>query len=653
MFAIVVSTGLTVGLSVVLALAAVVLLAWSFRKAGLFSLPRAALLAVVTGSALALCFNWMVVDHFGSRMPIWDEWDGEAWHLYRAFLQGKLMLADLFAAHNEHRIFTTRLSHLMLFIVNGHWDPKLLMGCGACLHVLLMLLLGLVLWRAVGKVRPVAFSALMFVIAAIPFGSFNLLSGFQTQFYFLRLFSVILIIALAEASGTGIAVAAAAGVVALLSLGSGILAPMACLPVLLLSGLFAGKEGNARKVHWQAAACCLLLIGVGVPLMTSVPAHEALKAHSAGTFLSTFGFCTSWPFPVKWMGFFIWLPWLADACRTLVRRKALAAPDRLVLMLGIWVLLQCAAVAYSRSRDGIAPDSRYLDAIILGLPVNLASLTRLSLTSGWPRVLDMGWVAALFATLCVPATGKAWEECAKRARNSAFQSECVHRFLAGDKLALHDQYPDHVPYPDIGGLEMYLSDPDMLALLPPPWSPVALTLEGQPDRVRGFAISQVDPMGKPSPRMPVVTNLDASHEKVRRQWRSVTYDAPDSHWLLWEVSGYPNLRGDIELSRSKSQQIKISLPMNSGGEWRQVATRAPRWPWRIDLTQNSGDQWIALRGPWKIGGGTALFVWICLHLEGIISGCILILLFQAMWMLDKTTLLRGNKPVETGSISTP
>ena len=69
-----------------------------------------------------------MIYRFGSPTPFWDQWDAEGAVLYPKFLDGTLHVADLIAAHNEHRIFVTRLWSLLLLELGGYWDPMLQMA---------------------------------------------------------------------------------------------------------------------------------------------------------------------------------------------------------------------------------------------------------------------------------------------------------------------------------------------------------------------------------------------------------------------------------------------------------------------------------------------------------------------------------------------
>ena len=83
-----------------------------------WALPYVAFASIVLGIKL------LVIHHFGNATPFGDQWDAEADHLYRPWMDGSLHWHDLSIPHNERRIFTTRISALLLFELNGQvWIP--------------------------------------------------------------------------------------------------------------------------------------------------------------------------------------------------------------------------------------------------------------------------------------------------------------------------------------------------------------------------------------------------------------------------------------------------------------------------------------------------------------------------------------------------
>ena len=145
----------------------------------------AALVLVVLGTKL------IFIQTFGSAVPYWDQWDAEADHLYKAYLNSSLSLATLIASHNEHRILATRIYSLALFELDGGWDPILQMIANAALHMGVIVLLVITFQRVLRWVSFLPFLLFSILVFALPIGWVNLLFGFQSPFYFLLMFSLV------------------------------------------------------------------------------------------------------------------------------------------------------------------------------------------------------------------------------------------------------------------------------------------------------------------------------------------------------------------------------------------------------------------------------------------------------------------------------
>ena len=134
----------------------------------------------------------LIISLYGNATPFWDQWDSEADLLYRPWLEGIYQWSNLWAPHNEHRIFTTRVIALLLLELNGRvWNPILQMYFNVFLHLAAIFTLLILLARCCSSVLQkhilTVFTGFIF---AIPFGWENLLSGFNSQVYFLHLFSI-------------------------------------------------------------------------------------------------------------------------------------------------------------------------------------------------------------------------------------------------------------------------------------------------------------------------------------------------------------------------------------------------------------------------------------------------------------------------------
>src|SRR6476646_8168159 len=143
------------------------------------------------GSFSSILFGvqiWLI-SYNGNATPFWDQWDAEANGVYRAYLNHTLTFRQVLNPHNEHRIFTTRLLALLLIKVNHIWNPLLQMIVNAGLHVVAILSIIYLLVRVIGQNSLVPLLAFSLILFGIPYGWENTLAGFQSQMYFVLLFS--------------------------------------------------------------------------------------------------------------------------------------------------------------------------------------------------------------------------------------------------------------------------------------------------------------------------------------------------------------------------------------------------------------------------------------------------------------------------------
>src|SRR5580704_8303524 len=76
---------------------------------------------------IGLGAKFLLILKSNGPLPYYDQWDGEAIDLYVPYYEHALSFMDLFKAHNEHRIFFTRVYDLILLLLNGQWDSQLQM----------------------------------------------------------------------------------------------------------------------------------------------------------------------------------------------------------------------------------------------------------------------------------------------------------------------------------------------------------------------------------------------------------------------------------------------------------------------------------------------------------------------------------------------
>ncbi|MDB5582211.1 MAG: hypothetical protein JWR80_7387 [Bradyrhizobium sp.] len=428
------------------------------------TLVIASLALIVFGAKL------LFVRTFGSALPYWDQWDAEADSLYKAYLNSNLTWSALFAPHNEHRILLTRLLSLLLFELDGGWDPILQMMVNAGLHVVAIVLIVLALQRIL---RPdqltalVAFTALLFVL---PIGWENLLAGFQSQFYLLLIFSILALGGFAAASAFSIRwwVSAACAVAAFFSMASGALIGAAALGIAVLQLLLGVRQGSRE---YTGAAVLAALSAVMIAYVPHINGHDGLKARDLGELATALLACLEYPRPGSLTALFINMPLLAYACFVLATRPPRTSPHWVILSIIVWWFGQILSLSYGRA---VAPNSsRYLDITIVAMPVNFAILlffaTRV-LSLDKQRLLFLvtaGWLGMTFSSLILDMVRITYPNVIEKAAQSREQESNVAAYLkTGDLAVLQNKAMLAIPYPVPERLALLLSDPTVRFALP-------------------------------------------------------------------------------------------------------------------------------------------------------------------------------------------
>jgi hypothetical protein len=422
---------------------------------------------------------WLVA-RAGTDVPFQDQWDVEGRLLYPAWREGTLRTADLLGAHNEHRIVWTRLLDLALFSLDGQWDPLVQLAAGAVVRAAGAAVLAWALgqgWRATG--RWLAASGV--AVAFLPHLAWmNALWGFQSQVYFVLLFSLLALVWLGsrEPSRPRQIAGLAAGGAALVAMGAGGLVPVALL------GLFALRMLEQRRlaaVGWREGGPVLLLLAAAWALRVEVPEHAALRAATTGEFFNAFGRALAWPHVWQpWAAFGLNLPlvWLVGA-RLAARRRAGAGED-FVVALGGWGVVMAGAMAWTRGGgDEFAAGvpSRYVDFLVLvpvanawcavALAREVAVRWRASarlLAVAWGVFVLAGWLGLSAQMLRGVILPRIHDRDAPVRLVRAFQ-------MTGDAAVFAGQPRLLVPHPNPESVRTVLADPRLRGALPPSLQP--------------------------------------------------------------------------------------------------------------------------------------------------------------------------------------
>jgi len=415
---------------------------------------------------------------FGSATPFWDQWDAEALQLFKPYLEGKLHLSQLFDAHNEHRIFFTRVIALTLLELNGYWDTIFQMVVNAVIHVTAVALLLTLLIRALPLGHAVLLSIFTGLLFALPFGWENSLGGFQSQFYLLLLFAVACHAMLYDAAVFSlkwlIGIALAVG--SFFSLASGALTLLS-VAALFTCQLVLGKRAGAKEVIG-----IVLVAALAVQLLLSVPTvtgHDALRAKTSVEFLTSFFRVAAWPLKpsIEWplpSGMFLCLllnaPVLVLCFRMIRNRPNVDDPRWFYLGLAGWLFAQCASLAYGRAP--VVVGSRYIDLLAFMVIVNFAAIGVVCADRRAGAhaclVATAVWIVPIVLALGDQAVFPLPYEVAHKGATGQIQTQNLKSFLeTGDVSHISNKQILHVPYPDSERLSRIASDPTIRSILPP------------------------------------------------------------------------------------------------------------------------------------------------------------------------------------------
>ena len=309
-------------------------------------------------------------------LPLYDQWEAEGTRLLQPWLHGTLRLADLFAPWVQHRILWTRLLVLGLFTLNGQWDTQVQAIVAACIHASTAVLLGAIVIRRLGRRWEDAVLLALLALFALPIGieRTRFPAAFQSQYYVLLLFAVVTVWGLCShrPGAVGWWVGVCGAVAAWFSVASGALPALAVAAWMGLRML--RREGAVREnTTTLAVAFVLGLAGLSLSFI-GVDTRGELRPHSMVELFARFLGLLGWPLPTAWVAPVAYAPFAWLVWRTWRGRRPMGPAEAFLIPLGVFTLLNTAALAYARNHYGGLYVSRYMDLLGFGTLVNFACL---------------------------------------------------------------------------------------------------------------------------------------------------------------------------------------------------------------------------------------------------------------------------------------
>ena len=318
-------------------------------------------------AAVIIIPRWWYLQKYGLSFPFWDQWDAEGEDVVRPLVEGRFKISNLWLAHNEHRVFPTRIVTLLCFKLTGVWsnlnEARVNVFIAALTPVFLVWLM-----RVKSQLYGLRWLVLPIIISqfVLPFGWENILVGFQSQFFFLMFFAL---------SGFTLAtfkpenVWAFTGVISLsilsiLTMASGVLLP------LIACGIYIFHSIVDRRNYLLTLVFVLLLLVLavtGYQMVSHVDGHERLHATDFNQFFDGFTRMLSWPSRLnRWLAVPLWLP-VFIGIPILLIRKSFTGFDLLMTACFAWTMAQVLAISYGRGHELAQVTSRYRDLLTLGL----------------------------------------------------------------------------------------------------------------------------------------------------------------------------------------------------------------------------------------------------------------------------------------------
>jgi hypothetical protein len=567
-----------------------------------------ALFLVAVGARL-----WLL-ERFGTSLPFWDQWE-EARIVYVPFFEGRLSLAELFQAHNEHRMFFNRFYDLGLLLLNGQWDNQIETVANTLVYCAGIIGFGWILARRMDRSCWPIITAILMLVLALPFGWENTVGGFHSQVYTSTLFSLlgIWLLGCHEPRTAPWVGGVLAGLGALCTPTSGIISSAAILGLTTLKTL---REPASWKRRWPTLAVCVLLLVFGMALRVEVPHHRLLMAHSATQFLVSLGKYLAWPWiVVPSYAVFNILPLLALAWFYFRECPGPLPAEEIVLGVGLWAGLQAAATAYARGAQEF-PQWRYMDSTCFVMITNALSivllLRRLPEAGRRMRSISLAgiilWVIACAVGLVLLSL-RAWSfDLPERRFCFRSQLENMRAFIATGDIRVLDHKPKQhlplyegdplAPQPKHAGEKLlrYMDNPWIRPLLP---SCVRDPLKVVPESVTGFVTNGAALI---KPRIPgEVYWTSYTAQGVRSAGRFESQPIPRTRFAYLEFRiagdlGKPGLSLSVlDLSSGKTTEVRPTRP--PGNSWQACRVKAPPGDFKLIAADESTNGWFAFQPP--------------------------------------------------------
>jgi hypothetical protein len=435
---------------------------FNYYKLNLISyLPWAVFFCVV------LLFKFIVIYFYKNSITIsWDQWDGEVVGLYPKWLSGQLGLPDLVAGHNEHRLLITRIYNLILFKLNGnYWSIMLQIKVNAFLHVLSLTILLYLIGRNLSTILKWILSIVGCIAFSIPYAYENTLVGFQSQFYFLMLCSILLLASACFFKERDCLLPVFFLSIAIpFTMASGPLAIFVAVLVLIIR-LRNNQCDNRTILAYYLVMFIISLIGAYAILMTpKVSGHELFKARSFHQLFEAFVNISAWPFPSNiFFSLIMQIPLFGFVLYFIYKIKDPNSDDLFLFSLIIWLWLQLISISYGRAVLAWSPRYKdiYVFTAIFGVSAVTTILNRIKTPIvSWQNITASIWIASVCAGFLMSINDVNKQLVVINNLISDQKKGLSHYLKTGDDSLLYQKFQCSRPYPIPERLKWILSKPE-------------------------------------------------------------------------------------------------------------------------------------------------------------------------------------------------
>jgi len=410
-----------------------------------------------------------------SWAPYADQWTSEISGVVAPLVHGTLGWRDLFAGNNEHRVVLSRGLSVAFILANGGWDNRALVIGSYLLESLMLAWVCTLALSTLGWARAAYVCAAALLPMLLVCDWETLVSGNQTPVVLLSLGSVV---ALSLEQGYSLRSVGSWGALALsvLMLGtmaSGFLTAVALMATGAVAAL-AHRRGAASAAGFGAA--CLGIAALGWFTRVRFDALHFLYAKGPADWMRAFFAYAAWPLAPGALGFLLlWLPWFILLYRMLRFREAPPMAP-FAFGLGLWVMLQSCALAWTRSGFSGLVSSRYTEFLVWGTVANAAAMVlifRGPVSSGSRRAPSL---VAMAIWLALVGGSEAWRSrTVYRPYFDSFRAQTVEHeqrlgtfMRTGDAAVLEGVSSPRIPMYSGERLVSILEDPQVVAQLPAP-----------------------------------------------------------------------------------------------------------------------------------------------------------------------------------------